>query len=86
MSNFFTGKQNFRQLRGVTKLIMSYITVYEESVFLSFKEEYDHFYRDEKLFRDSIIVASLIMSAISLLGLFGFVEDEIMRRKLRYVK
>ncbi|MDR0393739.1 MAG: hypothetical protein LBH77_01125 [Tannerella sp.] len=70
----------------MTKLIMSYITVYEESVFLSFKEEYDHFYRDEKLFRDSIIVASLIMSAISLLGLFGFVEDEIMRRKLRYVK
>jgi putative ABC transport system permease protein len=53
---------------------------HEESVFLSFKEEYNSFYRDEKLFRDSVIVASLIMLAISLLGLFGFVEDEIMRR------
>ncbi|MDH6357316.1 ABC transporter permease [Parabacteroides sp. PF5-9] len=52
----------------------------EESLFLSFKEEYTNYYRDARLFRDSVIVASMIMLIISILGLFGFVEDEITRR------
>lgn len=52
----------------------------EESMFLSFKEEYNNYYRDARLFRDSVMVASLIMLVVSLLGLFGFVEDEISRR------
>ncbi len=52
----------------------------EESTFFSFQQEYKNYYRDARLFRDSVIVASIIMLMISLLGLFGFVEDEIMRR------
>jgi len=52
----------------------------EESMFVSFKEEYNNYYHDARLFRDSVMVASFIMLVISLLGLFGFVEDEITRR------
>lgn len=52
----------------------------EESAFLSFQEEYRNYYKDARLFRNSVMVASAIMLMISLLGLFGFVEDEIMRR------
>ena len=52
----------------------------EENVFTSFKEKYDSNYLDTKLFRDAVIVASALMLLISLLGLFGFVEDELVRR------
>lgn len=52
----------------------------EKSMFLSYKDTYDWYYRDARLFRDSVLIAALIMLVISLLGLFGFVEDEIMRR------
>jgi putative ABC transport system permease protein len=52
----------------------------EENTFVSFREEYNHYYYDARLFRDAVMAASCIMLLISLLGLFGFVEDEITRR------
>jgi len=69
-------KQMMESISGELKRL----TGNEESAFLSFKQEYENFYRDARLFRDSVIVASVIMLMISLLGLFGFVEDEIVRR------
>lgn len=59
---------------------LKHFSNHEESVFQSFKDEYNQYYQDARLFRDSVMAASLIMLIISLLGLFGFVEDEIARR------
>lgn len=41
---------------------------------------YEASYKDVRLFRDSVIVAGLIMLAITLLGLFGYIADEVNHR------
>ena len=41
---------------------------------------YAAYYKDIRLFRDSVIVAGLIMLVITLLGLFGYITDEVHRR------
>lgn len=49
--------------------------------FRSFKSEWVNEYKSALLLRNSIIIASIIMLLITLLGLIGYVEDEILRRR-----
>lgn len=49
--------------------------------FVSFKSEWVNEYKSALLLRNSIIIASVIMLLITLLGLIGYVEDEILRRR-----
>ncbi len=54
----------------------------DEKSFATYKNMfYNEAYNDARLFRNSVTVAALIMLAISLLGLFGFVQDEVNRRR-----
>lgn len=53
----------------------------ENSEFLVLQDEYELRYYDTKLFRDSVVISSVIMLLITLLGLIGFVQDEIGRRQ-----
>lgn len=41
---------------------------------------YERHYKDVRLFRDSVTVAGLIMLVVTLLGLFGYITDEVHRR------
>lgn len=52
----------------------------KESYFAEYKALVDEQYLSAKLFRNSIIVASLLMLFITLLGLIGYTSDEIARR------
>ncbi len=42
---------------------------------------YGERYGDVRLFRNSVLTAAFIMLVITLLGLFGFVDDEVVRRR-----
>lgn len=54
----------------------------DEQDFLTYSNLfYDEAYNDARLFRNSVMIAALIMLIISLLGLFGFVDDEVSRRQ-----
>lgn len=48
--------------------------------FRNYKQVWRDEYREARLFRNSVIVSSLIMLLITILGLIGYVEDEITRR------
>lgn len=52
----------------------------EEAYFTSYRSLLNESYESAKLFRDSILVASLLMLFITLLGLIGYTSDEIARR------
>lgn len=52
----------------------------EDAYFADYRSRIDESYKDARLFRDSILVASVIMLIITLLGLLGYTEDEIHRR------
>jgi len=56
------------------------ITDNNDAYFKDYKSMLDQTYLDARLFRDSILVASLLMLVITLLGLIGYVADEISRR------
>lgn len=49
--------------------------------FTSYIETYKDFYKDARSFRNSIAVASGLMLIMMLLGLWGFVADEVSRRR-----
>ncbi|MCC8133961.1 MAG: ABC transporter permease [Tannerellaceae bacterium] len=53
----------------------------EQSEFFVLQDEYELRYYDTKLFRNSVIISSVIMLIITLLGLIGFVQDEVGRRQ-----
>lgn len=48
--------------------------------FLPYEETFEWNYKEIRLFRNAVFVASLIMVIITLLGLLGYTEDEIGRR------
>lgn len=48
--------------------------------FKSYKESWIQEYASARLFRNSVIIASVIMLLITMLGLMGYIEDEIIRR------
>lgn len=52
----------------------------EDAYFADYRSRIDDSYKDARLFRNSILVASCIMLIITLLGLLGYTEDEIHRR------
>ncbi|MDR1223275.1 MAG: ABC transporter permease, partial [Tannerella sp.] len=52
-----------------------------EAAFISYMETYRDFYKDARSFRNSIAVASGLMLSMMLLGLWGFVADEVGRRR-----
>lgn len=52
----------------------------EDYMFTPYFVTYAAYYKDVRLFRDSVIVAGLIMLVITLLGLFGYITDEVHRR------
>lgn len=52
----------------------------EDYMFTPYFVTYAAYYKDIRLFRDSVIVAGLIMLVITLLGLFGYITDEVHRR------
>ena len=51
----------------------------EDYMFTPYFVTYAAYYKDIRLFRDSVIVAGLIMLVITLLGLFGYITDEVHR-------
>lgn len=48
--------------------------------FRSYKQVWEDEYTEARLFRNSVIAASIIMLIITMLGLIGYIEDEIHRR------
>ena len=52
----------------------------EDAYFKDYKTMLDLSYLDAKLFRNAIVVAALLMLIITLLGLAGYIADEIRRR------
>lgn len=49
--------------------------------FKSYKQVWADEYTEARLFRNAVVVASAIMLVITMLGLFGYMEDEIVRRR-----
>ncbi len=52
-----------------------------EATFISYMETYRDIYKDARSFRNSVAVASGLMLVMMLLGLWGFVADEVSRRR-----
>lgn len=52
----------------------------EEYSFIPYFVTYESNYKDVRLFRNSVVAAGLIMLMITLLGLFGYITDEVHRR------
>lgn len=52
----------------------------EDMEFYSLEKQISNQYRDVRRFRDSVVLASVAIVLITLMGLFGYVNDEIRRR------
>lgn len=52
----------------------------DEIVFRSYDDELRSLYRSTRIFRDSVIWASIAILAIILMGLIGYTNDEVCRR------
>lgn len=52
-----------------------------EAAFIPYVETYNNYYKDAYSFRNAVAAASALMLVITMLGLLGFVDDEINRRR-----
>jgi putative ABC transport system permease protein len=67
----------FATLEGKLKEIFNNKTAY----FASYSEKIRLTYMTEEKYRRTVMLASIILSLITLFGLFGYTQDEILRRK-----
>lgn len=72
--------QNSTQLLAELNQKLFSLTENDNLFFKDYREVWTQEYAEARLFRNSVIAASVIMLLLTILGLLGYVEDEIIRR------
>lgn len=81
-TSFLVVKTTHRSTQLMDELNRKLLSLTENDnlFFKDYKEVWTQEYAEARLFRNSVIVASCIMLLITILGLLGYTEDEIIRR------
>ena len=73
-------KEPFKENLSKIRALMKETFPTEDIQFRSARQEVDNLYQVVRRFRNIVIVASVSIVVIVLMGLFGFVNDEVQRR------